>query len=271
MRSEYDVFPAWMEWPEAAHNVAQVAPDTERLRLVSKVLGFDKLASLKHLKELWCFDITDERLTSLRECTSLRSLFIEGFGSANLSVFGDFSNLEVLSLEDCSRVTNVGALQLCSRLRGLGITNFKNVHSVSEIANLKELRVLAIAGSMWTRMKIRTLDPLSELAELEDLDLSNLKVEDESLRPLGKLVKLKSLNIANFYPTEEFAWLSGRLKNTKCTWFSPYIGFEYAPCKKCGQTTMVMLTGKRKPNLCKQCDSARLAKHVAAFEAAALN
>lgn len=257
-----------MEWPEAIHEVAKTSNETERLRLVSKVSGFEKLSHLPGLKDLWCFDINAKRLEILRRCKTLERLYIDGLRTADLFVLRDLSQLEVLSLERCSQISKLDALQSNLNLKGLGIINFKNVDSISVVGKLTNIRALAIAGGMWARMKIRTLGPISELEYLTDLDLSNLKVEDESLRPLGGLENLRYLNIANFYPMEEFAWLSGKLKNAKCTWFAPYIDFKHGMCKKCGSATMVMLTGKGKPQLCKHCDDGRLAKHVHAFHKA---
>ncbi|HET6891502.1 MAG TPA: hypothetical protein VFH31_10400 [Pyrinomonadaceae bacterium] len=132
------------------------------------------------------------------------------------------------------------------------------------------MQQLAIAGSMWTRMKIKSLNPLSSLSNLKYLHLTNLKAEDESLRPLAALCQLEKLEIANFYPMEEFAWLSGKLRNTKCTWFRPYIELPFE-CSKCGKDSMVMLTGKGKPRLCKNCDAKRLERHVTEFESVAGN
>jgi hypothetical protein len=114
-------------------------------------------------------------------------------------------------------------------------------------------------------MKIESLTPLSALQNLTYLHLSNLKAEDESLRALGDLTKLEELDLANFYPMEEFAWLSGRLKNTQCTWFSPYVKLPFG-CSKCKEPKMLMLTGKGKRQACKKCDADRLARHVAEFE-----
>ena len=60
--------------------------------------------------------------------------------------------------------------------------------------------------------------------------------------------------------------LSGKLQDTECAWFAPYVELKGFECKKCGKDTMVMLTGKRKPTICPECDSKRLAKHIQEFE-----
>ncbi len=149
-------------------------------------------------------------------------------------------------------------------LQGLAIINFSSVHEIDPLSKLINLQQLAVAGGMWKRMKIASLGPLSSLRSLKYLHLSNIKAADESLRPLAELPQLELLEIANFYPMEEVAWLSGKLRNTKCSWFKPYIELPF-DCPKCQRQRMLMLTGKGKPRLCKECDGDRLAKHIEKF------
>lgn len=271
MAHNFEIYPAHRLWPEAIVDLEQATQDSSKLRLVSRVKNFDILASFSKLEDLWCFDINDDRLQSICSCSGLKRLFIDGLRSDQLAQLDKLMLLEVLSLDSSPKTTDLSALKHRTGLRGLGIINFKNLHSVSEISALTELRILRIAGSMWTAMTLETLNPISAMTNLEELDLSNVRVRDKSLRGLAGLQKLKNLNIANYYPIEEVAWLSTQLKNTKCTWFEPYIDFKYATCKKCGRNTMVMLSGRGTSSLCKNCDSLRLAKHIDKFNKAADN
>jgi hypothetical protein len=263
--SEWQVYPALLEWPEAVTDIASVSPTVDKLRLTSGAISFQHLPQIPTLRDLWCFDIDAERLARICSCSNIRRLFIDGLQVADLSCLAGMNSLKVLSLERCSIVKDLGEIGRCGKLKGLGIINFKNVHSIRAISGLIRLKHLVVAGGMWTRMNIDSLNALSGLVNLEDLDLSNTKVRDESLQPLWDLKNLRSLNLPNFFPMEEFAWLSGKLKETKCTWFTPFIEFPYGVCKKCGKYTMVMLSGKRKPTLCTLCDKARLEKHVEDF------
>lgn len=101
--------------------------------------------------------------------------------------------------------------------------------------------------------------------------LSSLAIDTSSvtsLRALSKLTGLKELNVGGKLPFEEYAWLAAKLPNTQCRWFMPYCelaGSGYSHCKTCQQDSMVMLTGKGKPVLCKHCDAVKVDKHAAAF------
>lgn len=179
-----------------------------------------------------------------------------------MSCLENLSNLKTLGIERCSKITSLEFLRGFTSLSGLAIVHFKNVDDLTPLSELKSLRALAVEGSMWTRMRVQSFSPLGSLENLEFLSLGNTKALDESLEPLGNLRNLQNLHLANFYPMEEFARLSQKLKNTNCNWLQPYTNVECFACKKCKANMMVMLTGKRKPLLCTQCDREALNRYV---------
>lgn len=236
--------------------------DTSSIRLISGAHNFEKLSSYKRLKALWCFDINESKLDSICACSALVSLYIENIKTDNFVCLKKLTNLRILSIETCPKATSLEAFAELHSLTGLAITHFKNVHDLGPLANLRSLRTLAVAGSMWTRMQVDSFKPLEELKNLEFMHLTNIKAADEILSSLAALQKLMQLDIANFYPMSEFAWLSQRLSSTECTWFKPYVEMKHMECNKCRKTTMVVLTGKRKPTICGLCDKQVLEKHI---------
>jgi len=264
------ILPARLDWPDAVSDIDSIRGDVRKLRCITGVRGLERLNKFTQLQSLWCFGIKQEWLSYICGCTSLENLFIDTLKSDNIGCIRGLRSLKVLSIDSCSMIDSLSEMSDLRGLEGLAIINFRNVHEVNPLSRLINLQQLAVAGSMWTRMKIESLQPLSSLRNLIYLHLTNLKAEDESLRPLAELSQLEKLEIANFYPMEEFAWLSGRLKNTKCTWFRPYVELPF-DCSKCGKDTIVMLTGKGKRNLCKECDANRLQNHVAEFQDVADN
>jgi hypothetical protein len=227
--------------------------------------GWARLERFLQLEDLWCFHVNEAAFIRICDCVSLKNLYVDTLKSNKLRCLQKLSLLRVLSLDSCAQVDSLAELGRLEHLEGLAIIHFKNVHDVGPLSNLTNLQELAIAGSMWTRMKIASLHPLSSLTNLKYLHLTNLKVADESLKPLAGLSRLELLEIANFYPMEEFAWLSGKLRHTKCAWFHPYVEFSAKACARCGQRTLAMLSGKGKPILCRNCDHQRLERHVAGF------
>jgi hypothetical protein len=121
---------------------------------------------------------------------------------------------------------------------------------------------------MWSRQAIGSLQPFASMTWLSSLVIDTSSVS--SLRPLARLAGLRELGLGGKLPFEEYAWLSAQLPNTDCRWFSPYhelAGTGLGACKRCQRDSMVMVTGKGKPVLCRHCDAAKLAEHVARFEA----
>ena len=196
---------------------------------------------------------------------TLRRLYVEGVRLPNLNAFAELTSLEVLSIDGCTRVTSLDELAPLCGVEALGITHFPKVHSLQPLTQFRALTALVVAGGMWARMTVDSLSPLASLLGLRFLHLTDLKALDESLEPLLSITGLKRLDLPNFYPMEEFARLSARLPKTQCTWFEPVVPLSSSPCQKCGQPTLVLLTGKGMPSLCSLCDSARVKKHVEHF------
>lgn len=256
------------QWPDAYQDVAAVPKSADCVRLVSGAKNIQSLKHLANLKALWCFNLNLAMIDLIAQLQSLKYVFVETVrvGGA-LNLLSQLKDLIVLRIDSCSKENSLKWLDNFPLLDGLGITNFRNVSRIDEIAWQSELRSLAVSGSMWTKMKVDTLRPLSDLKRLEYLDLTSLRVLDESLDPLVELSHLEHLDIANAYPFDEFARLAGRLSNCECSWFKPYQDFSAIQCKRCGKATLVIPSGKRMPMLCKVCDEVRLRKHEERFNA----
>ena len=255
------IFPARRQWDRAIDDVAKAPEDAISVRLVSKAKGIDGLRSLKALKSLWCFKIDARSLAAICDCPSLESLYIDGVNTGDLRPLKRLVALKILNLEGCSKVSSFDAIAELDTLEGLAITHFKNVRDLSPLSRLTRLRALAVAGSIWTTMRVETLRPLAALHQLEFLHLTNIKPDDGSLEPLANLTRLRALDLANFYSTSEMGSLARRLPATECSWFKPYVELASLRCEKCGGAK-VMLTGKGAPTVCPQCDQSRMEKHM---------
>jgi hypothetical protein len=239
------------------------------LRLVAGAKNLRLLPTLENLVALWCFRPNAADIDFISETPALRTLFIDTLrAKVAISRLGSLRSLSVLHLEACSHERSLDWLDAFPTLRGLGVVHFRNVHELGALTRQPHIRWLSVAGSMWSKMTVKSLAPIAELKDLEYLDLTSLRAEDASLEGLAALKQLKTLVIANVYPATEFARLAGRLPNCSCPWFSPYVPFPAMACTKCGEHTLVILTGKGEPTLCTACDATRLKRHVEHFERA---
>ena len=263
------IYPGRREWPGALDDVAKAPPASTEIRLISGARNINLLPRYKDLRSLWCFDIEAESFDAICNCDTLESLYLDNVKVESFYSLKKLPQLKVLGVERCSRVTSLVDFGNLDQLGGLAISHFQNVHEIEPLARLQNLRALAVEGSMWKAMNVKTLKPLGCLTNLESLSLGNLRVEDQSLRPLASLSGLKQLNVTRFYSMEEFVSLSQKLTGANCCWFRPYVDMGPSiKCKVCAKPTMVMLSGKGKPTLCSKCDKEKLSGHIRKWEEA---
>src|SRR5262245_18162995 len=133
---QLSLFPDQLGWSSAIDDIGSLPETAERVRLVSKAKGFYRLPTLKNLKHLWCFGINQEKLTAIGGCRNLVTLFIEGLRCSDVEPLAQLRDLEILSLQDCSKIASLSWLSNHRDLRGLEISNFKNVRSLEELSEV---------------------------------------------------------------------------------------------------------------------------------------
>ncbi|MEQ1776859.1 MAG: leucine-rich repeat domain-containing protein [Burkholderiales bacterium] len=198
---------------------------------------FPKLANLLDVELLQFYELRVSDLTPLSKINRLRHLTVRwNTKLTDLREIGRLSNLESLLLIDTPKVRDLSPLQ-----------------------NLVELRALEYSGGIWNRNVATTLEPISQLKKLEELELTNLRVEDGGLRPLAKCQNLQALGVSNQFDTEDYAFLSVVLPQVKCRAFAPWVAVNHTN----GIDTMIV--GKRKPFLNSKTDAQKIANYEAAF------
>jgi hypothetical protein len=273
------------QWPELVRAPEDLTGEPEALS-ISWDLGDVSEADKKRITKGWAQRLpTLSQLRRLRlwnhvtpaifeaacQLRQLEVLQIKWSNVQDLSAIAGLKQLRALAIGSSTRVQSIEPLAQLPALALLEIENFKAITDFSPLTRLKALRSLSVTGSMWSRQAIESLEPFAQMTGLEELYLDTSGVS--SLKPLSALTGLKELGLGGRLPMEEYAWLSSRLPQTQCRWFQPYFelaGTGYTACKRCGQDSMVMLTGKGKPTLCRYCDADKVSKHVEQYERARL-
>ncbi len=155
------LFPALATFLPASSDVATVPSDSTSLRLVEEAVGFSRLPQLSLLTKLWCFGINADRLRIIAQCVKLKHLFVENLRVADLSPIERLQSLVCLSLEVAPKVASLDQLAELGWLEGLRVEHFKSVTSLEPLKRLSNLQGLAVAGSIWTRLTVDSLSPLS--------------------------------------------------------------------------------------------------------------
>lgn len=230
----------------------------------------DLLPSLSKVRVLWFHSkVTQELFEAACRMEELEGLYIKWSSIKNLAPITGLSSLTHLHIGGAPSAEPIEALCDLRTLIDLELHNVPAAGDISFLERMPQLRSLELAGdgNSLKSLRIESFGPLKALSKLERLAISTATVTDESLEAIGHLPRLKYLMISNQFKMEEFAKLAGKLPSVDCDRFAP-VGepADWMQCKKCGERTMVPLTGKRKPWLCQNCDARRIEKHMAAFK-----
>lgn len=243
--------------------------ESQKKRVIAQWCG--KLPELHAVRwlSLWSH-VTPPLFDAACRMPGLECLQVKWSNVRKLDPIVGLQSLRYLHIGSSTKVESIAPLAELTRLKLLEIENFKLISDFSALEKLTSLEALAVTGSMWTRQDIGALDSFARMTWLRRLTIDTTRIT--SLRPLANLEKLEFLDLGGKLPMAEYAWLSAKLPNTRCRWFSPYL--ELGPmgigrCERCTQKTKVMLTGKGSGAriICRDCDAGKLAKHEAAFQA----
>jgi hypothetical protein len=241
----------------AADSLEAIPSNARFLAVSGKASDFQNLPDFRELEGVQVYDrVTDKEIRVLATLRSLRMLSICYVRTDKIDALGALRNLVHLHCDDAPTLTRFQFLQPLRGLRTLWLEHLRG-----------------LAGSMWTAMRLRTLEPLAALARLQQLHLVNVRVDDGSLAPLTRLTTLRQLRVPNWFRVAEFAALAAFLPTTEGSFHSPWF-FEpkpldephYSACKRCGRYALGMTLGKPMKQLCPACDAAKIAKVILQWE-----
>ena len=244
-----------------------VVEESRKKKVIKAWVGLlPTLTQLKRLK-LWV-QVTSPVFEAACRIAGLEVLQLKWSNLQNLDPIAALTGLEALSIGSSTRVVSIEPLTRLKSLKVLEIENFKAITDFRPLTALTSLQRLSITGSMWSRQAVGSLEPFATMTGLKSLTVDTSSVT--SLRPLSALTGLTELGLGGKLPYEEYAWLAAKLPNTQCRWFSPFLdmqGSGFGRCKVCGEDSLVMLTGRGKPVVCKHCEAEKVADHVSRFDA----
>jgi len=114
-------------------------------------------------------------------------------------------------------------------------------------------------GSLSPKNKVATLASIGKLTKIKELRLLNLSVDADGILPLASCTSLDVLELSNQFETQEYAYLSVKLRNTKCDYFKATVLAKIINANSnLKKDTMVI--GKRKPFLLAKTDQAQIKK-----------
>jgi hypothetical protein len=195
-------------------------------------------------------------------CTNLRATAVHFYEMrvSDLSPLKHIGDLNHLAIRWNTKLSDLSPLGALTSLESLILEDTPKAHNLSPLQNCSRLQHIEFSGGIWNKNTATNLAPLASLKELRTLTLMNLKIVSGGLRPIVGCKMLQSLTLSNQFATEDYAYLSVALPETKCELFAPYISIP-RPI----EDNDVMVVGRRKPFLNSSTDKNRLAKYAAQF------
>jgi hypothetical protein len=244
-------------------------PVREQRKLVER--WCELLPTLKHVRWLWFYSrVPQELFDAACRLEQLEALYFKWTGVTDFSSLTHCPKLKYLHIGSSASAKSIEPLGKLTQLKWLQIDNVKAATSVEPLSSLTNLEGLGFTGSEFRRYTLESFDPLANLTKLQWLHLGAVHTKDLSLRAFAGLKDLQFLGVGNYFPVAELAWLSLQLDSSVCQWLNPYVRMHSSvfPCCKCKKNWKVKTSGKGSKLLCPTCDSVKLARHVARFNAA---
>ena len=239
------------------------------VRIDTKTTAVNVLESLGNLKGVSIGHATQNDLEFITRFAALTRVRLVTPRITSLAPLGALVSLEALELDDPP--TLVGLDQLIE-LKCLVLRHIRRIKSLSPVGKLCGLRAISMSTiPSWDAsrrcLEVESLEPLSQLPELESLCLMGVKPLDGRLDPLQRLTHLKYLHVSHEFQfqLEDYAALARALPGASGHCLLPYYVIPQLSlrCKRCGGD-IVFLTGPRprtRRQLCPICDEQKLSEH----------
>jgi hypothetical protein len=186
----------------------------------------------------------------------------------------DFSPLETLpqlthvAIYWNQRAASLWNFQKSPALKGIQFEDFTKLRRLDDLIGAKSLRELVFGDKVWSKFVIETLDPISQLVDLESISFNAKQIVDGRIQPLAKLSRLKALRFApNQFSFEQIAWLRARLGDSLTSQsLEPILRFDSA-IERNGKMLDVLVNGKRGPFLDSRLDTNKIKRYETEFAA----
>ena len=164
--------------------------------------GLRNLQELVNLEQLELMQASFANLKAFRNWEKLSSLALNGSGVKSLEGIGALKALEDLFLGGVG-VHDLAPLAGLSRLRRLKIAGAKWVEDFSPIGRLEELRsLILILGSFSETAHLETIDFVTGLEHLEEMEINGAVIDDGRLDVLFSLPEIKRVRLLGNYGSQ---------------------------------------------------------------------
>lgn len=212
-------------WRHHHPDVATAAATTRVLTITGTDVNWEAVATLTQLEELTLDTPRPAQLAFVAKLVGLKRLRVTHARPASLEFVRALVRLEEVVLEYVSGFDDLAPLAVLPKLRALHLENLRRVADFSGLAGARQLRCLAIDGTLDWSQPIRDLAFVSEMARLEALRLGAVRVAARfpALAPVARLPRLKKVALGgSTFPLEEYAFLQAMRPRVAGATSEPY-------------------------------------------------
>jgi Leucine-rich repeat (LRR) protein len=205
--------------PPLVQSLDGVPDDTGVLTFLRQEKSHRGLGRLKRLRHLWAGRVNQEMLEEIAELPELEILRIKNMSATSLEPLAKNRKLKRLIIHGGNKVPDMEWVRgLPPTLEVLYLESHFRATEIGPLGELGQLKTLGLEGGMDRKLELKSLEPLSPLANLQYLFLAATRVADKSLAPLRGLKKLRHLSCGAYFPDEEFVALAKALLGLDCSW-----------------------------------------------------
>lgn len=215
-------FQSWDEWKVYATRLADIPEGSDRLLFYREKASHRGISSYQHVTKLKARQVNQDFLEEISQLKGLTYLELYSITADDLWPLTRLQSLTTLKLEAVRSARDFSPVLALSSLRRLFITHAKHLKNVEFLADSHQLVSLGIEGSMWTHQTIDSLQPLSNLLNLEALFMVSARLRDKNLSYVATIPNLRIFDCARLAPKESFVELRRLMPQLECCWCDEY-------------------------------------------------
>jgi len=153
-----------------------------------------KLLNHLNIEELWLIGAKEKDIEEIFSHHQPKYVSLYQFLAKNLSCLEKLNKCETLITEWNTKATELWNIDSNSNLKKLAIRDYSKISDLSPLRKATQIKSLSLDGGINKKLKVDSLEPLSNLTQLEYLRMTNIKVEDGSLEPICNLKNFQSIS-----------------------------------------------------------------------------
>jgi len=218
----YDLYQEHFHFDTVFRDLSDVPNGIDRLNFWRKKDSHQGISNYQEISHLTASAVNDSFLAEICNLKKLDSLVLANIEVEDLNVLMELPNLRYLRVEKLRACKGLDCLVQIPNIKKLWIGESKEITDFQFVKGAKSIRALGIVGAIWTKQKVESLEPISDMPNLEALFMPSVQLKDKNLNYVATNPKLKYFAVSRFAPKKSFEELKKIRPDLICQWFDQY-------------------------------------------------